>query len=37
VSYELLPWLILGGAVVLVAAAYLVIRIIVRMVRFLLR
>lgn len=36
-DYSALPWLILGGLVVLLAAGYVVIRVIVRIVRFLFR
>lgn len=36
-DYAALPWLILGGVVVLLAAGYVVIRLVVKLVRFLLR
>lgn len=36
-DYATLPWLILGGVVVLLGAGYVVIRLIVKIIRFLTR
>lgn len=36
-DYALMPWLIAGGALVALVAVYIVIRIVVRIIRFLTR